>query len=35
MLFLEGMTVRDVLRTAFGELFKTEKERINEIYIYG
>ena len=29
---LERMTVRDVLRTAFDELFKTE-ERINEIYI--
>ena len=28
----KGMTVRDVLRTAFDELFKTE-ERINEIYI--
>ena len=27
----KGMTVRDVLRTAFDELFKTE-ERINEIY---
>ena len=27
-----GMTVRDVLRTAFDELFKTE-ERINEIYM--
>ena len=33
MLFLKrGMTVRDVLRTAFDELFKTE-ERINEIYM--
>ena len=28
----KGMTVRDVLRTAFDELFKTE-ERINEIYM--
>lgn len=28
----KGMTVRDVLRTAFNELFKTE-ERINEIYM--
>ena len=28
----KGMTVRDVLRTAFEELFKTE-ERINEIYM--
>ena len=28
----KGMTVRDVLRTAFAELFKTE-ERINEIYM--
>ena len=28
----KGMTVRDVLRTAFYELFKTE-ERINEIYM--
>ena len=29
----KGMTVRDVLRTAFDELFKTE-ERINEIYMF-
>ena len=28
----KGMTVRDVLRTAFDELFKTE-ERINKIYM--
>ena len=28
----KGMTVRDVLRTAFNELFKTE-ERINKIYM--
>lgn len=28
----KGMTVRDVLRTAFNDLFKTE-ERINEIYM--
>lgn len=28
----KGMTVRDVLRTAFDELFKTE-ERVNEIYM--
>ncbi|CAD0138183.1 putative energy-sensing inhibitor of translation [Streptococcus thermophilus] len=28
----KGMTVRDVLRTAFDDLFKTE-ERINEIYM--